>query len=132
MTGPGRPHRCPYCSGTRSVAKGFRYNKTGKVKLRRCKECGRRWTTAPVAGDAPSAAPVAVETAPVVPEPMEDASADIPGRADEREDTAGVVAGCGQEPERTTELSLSGDGGPRQNDSGAEEREESEDTFFAQ
>jgi hypothetical protein len=43
--GRGRPHKCPYCAATRTVAKGFRYNKTGIVKLRRCKVCKRRWTT---------------------------------------------------------------------------------------
>lgn len=43
----GRPHKCPYCNATRSVAKGFRCNKSGKVRLRRCKECGRRWTVGP-------------------------------------------------------------------------------------
>lgn len=42
--GRGRPHKCPYCDATKSVAKGFRYNRSGKVRLRRCKECGRRWT----------------------------------------------------------------------------------------
>lgn len=43
--GRGRPHKCPYCGATKSAAKGFRYNKTGIVKLRRCKACKRRWTT---------------------------------------------------------------------------------------
>ena len=45
--GRGRPHKCPYCGATRTVAKGFRHNKTGIVKLRRCKVCKRLWTTGP-------------------------------------------------------------------------------------
>ena len=50
--GRGRPYKCPYCEATENVAKGYRYNKTGKVKLRRCKACGRRWTTGLAAVDA--------------------------------------------------------------------------------
>jgi|APSaa5957512622_1039677.scaffolds.fasta_scaffold52357_2 hypothetical protein len=37
-------HTCPYCGATKTIAKGFRYNKAGPVLLRRCKSCGRRWT----------------------------------------------------------------------------------------
>ena len=41
----GRPYTCPYCEvAGENVAKGFRLNKDGKVRLRRCKACGRRWT----------------------------------------------------------------------------------------
>ena len=39
-----RPHKCPYCGLNRNTAKGFRRNRNGKVRLRRCKACGRRWT----------------------------------------------------------------------------------------
>ena len=56
IMGRGRPHKCPYCEATSSVAKGFRYNKGEKVRLRRCKVCKRRWTVGPVHGDGPSAA----------------------------------------------------------------------------
>ena len=49
--GRGRPHKCPYCAATTSVAKGFRYNRGGKVRLRRCKACGRRWTVGLVADE---------------------------------------------------------------------------------
>lgn len=46
--GRGRPPKCPYCGATgQSVAKGFRYNKNGAVRLRRCKACKRRWTIGP-------------------------------------------------------------------------------------
>jgi len=54
--GRGRPHKCPYCDATKSVAKGFRYNQAGKVRLRRCKECGRRWTCGAVSDEGNSAA----------------------------------------------------------------------------
>lgn len=37
-------HACPYCGAAKTIAKGFRHNKTGPVPLRRCKSCGRRWT----------------------------------------------------------------------------------------
>jgi hypothetical protein len=47
--GKGRPPKCPYCGSTKpSQAKGFRYNKSGIVRLRRCKACKRRWTLGPV------------------------------------------------------------------------------------
>ena len=39
-----RPYKCPYCGQNRNTAKGFRQNRDGKVRLRRCKACGRRWT----------------------------------------------------------------------------------------
>ena len=41
----GRPHKCPYCSGIATTWKGYRTVKTGKVRLRRCRDCGRKWTT---------------------------------------------------------------------------------------
>jgi len=48
----GRPYKCPYCNiAGENVAKGYRYNKSGKVRLRRCKACGRRWTTGAVSED---------------------------------------------------------------------------------
>lgn len=34
---------CPYCGSEKSVSKGFRYNKTGAVRLRLCKRCNRRF-----------------------------------------------------------------------------------------
>ncbi|MBT4814330.1 MAG: IS1 family transposase [Lentisphaerae bacterium] len=40
----GRPYKCPYCGQNNSIAKGFRRNTGGKVRLRRCRSCGRRWT----------------------------------------------------------------------------------------
>ncbi len=44
----GRPFKCPYCGVSgKSVAKGFRYNKSGKVRLRKCRACNRRWTAGP-------------------------------------------------------------------------------------
>ncbi len=42
--GRGRPHKCPYCGSTKTASKGFRYNRAGTVKLRRCTACKRRWT----------------------------------------------------------------------------------------
>ena len=42
----GRPYKCPHCGvAGKNVAKGYRYNKAaGKVRLRKCISCGRRWT----------------------------------------------------------------------------------------
>ena len=40
----GRPFKCPYCQNSSSTAKGYRYNKDGAVRLRKCKACNRRWT----------------------------------------------------------------------------------------
>ena len=34
---------CPHCGGKESTMKGFRYNKTGAVRLRKCKHCKRRF-----------------------------------------------------------------------------------------
>jgi transposase-like protein len=34
---------CPHCGSKESTLKGFRHNKTGAVKLRKCKQCGRRF-----------------------------------------------------------------------------------------
>lgn len=35
--------RCPYCGSSRTMPKGFRYNKSGAVRLRMCKDCKRRF-----------------------------------------------------------------------------------------
>jgi transcriptional regulator NrdR family protein len=41
----GRPVKCPYCGSTKSVSKGFRKTTTmGLRKLRKCKDCKRRFT----------------------------------------------------------------------------------------
>ena len=45
--GRGRPPLCPNCGKARSVMKGYRYNKGGIVRLRRCLACKRRWTVGP-------------------------------------------------------------------------------------
>jgi transcriptional regulator NrdR family protein len=41
----GRPYKCPYCSSTRTSWKGWRRRQDGKVRLRRCQVCKRRFTT---------------------------------------------------------------------------------------
>ncbi|MEM3640575.1 MAG: DDE-type integrase/transposase/recombinase [Candidatus Bathyarchaeia archaeon] len=35
--------RCPYCGSVETTLKGFRYNKSGAVRLRKCKVCKRRF-----------------------------------------------------------------------------------------
>ena len=40
----GRPAKCPFCGSYRSTLKGRRTNKAGVVRIRKCKQCGRRWT----------------------------------------------------------------------------------------
>ena len=109
--GRGRPHKCPYCAATKSVAKGFRYNKDGKVRLRRCKICGRRWTAATAIGEQSSSI--------CAPEDNSGLSSD-------------ALSGYGarQASNRAIELSLSAEGSPSQEDSGGEGKEESEETLF--
>jgi len=41
----GRPYKCPKCSSTHTSWKGYRILKTGKVRLRKCKQCGRKFTS---------------------------------------------------------------------------------------
>ena len=131
----GRPHKCPYCEATKSVAKGFRYNRDGKVRLRRCKVCGRRWTVGPAPEEPESAGvPASRNEAPADatrPEgvPPDDGDSDEQGRdgREKRQQETG-------EPEeaRRIELPLSGGGSPSQEDPGEERKEESEETFFTQ
>ena len=41
----GRPIKCPYCYGTKTIAKGHRKTVTlGLRPLRKCRTCGRRFT----------------------------------------------------------------------------------------
>ena len=45
--GRGRPFKCPYesCGSTETVSKGVRRTKTmGLRKIRKCRECGRKFT----------------------------------------------------------------------------------------
>jgi len=41
----GRPYKCPYCKSTRTTWKGYRKLAKGKVRLRHCRECNRKFTT---------------------------------------------------------------------------------------
>lgn len=133
--GPGRPHKCPYCDATKSVSKGFRYNKVGKVRLRRCKACGRRWTAGPPpAVQAPIPTETVGETLVAAQHGTEPRTDDQPKQLSQgiwpKNDTQEVEDD--EQAERSTELSLSGEGSPSQDDSGKEENEESEETLFAQ
>ena len=41
-----RPYKCPHCGGTNSIWKGLRpLAEGGAVRIRKCKECGRKYTT---------------------------------------------------------------------------------------
>jgi transcriptional regulator NrdR family protein len=52
----GRPIKCPYCKSGHTVAKGHRKTLTlGLRPLRKCKNCGRRFTYVKKAQKAPSA-----------------------------------------------------------------------------
>lgn len=33
--------KCPYCGSSRTILRGFRYNKSGAVRLRKCKDCNK-------------------------------------------------------------------------------------------
>ncbi|WP_136079214.1 hypothetical protein [Pontiella desulfatans] len=58
--------------------------------------------------------------------------ADAPDQAEQREETDENEDETGHETECRTELSLSGEGSPDQNDPGEERKEEAEEIFFAQ
>ena len=122
--GRGRPPLCPFCRGSKSVAKGYRYNKSGKVRLRRCKGCGRRWTVGPArnepkpdASTEPSSEPQAADQYPAQSEQPE---------SDKDVDKTKIGE------DRRIELPLSGEGSPSQDDPGKEREKESEETFFTQ
>lgn len=33
--------KCPYCGSSKTILKGLRYNKSGAVRIRKCKDCGK-------------------------------------------------------------------------------------------
>jgi len=116
--GRGRPYKCPYCEGSNTVAKGFRYNKSGTVRLRRCKGCGKRWTAGPASSNGAAAG-----------------SGEDPTPSEQNSDNASEA----QQPEEVVpeadgsiELSLPAEESPSQNDPGEGRRVESEETFFTQ
>ncbi len=37
-------YRCPKCGSENTVWAGYRHNKSGKKRLRKCNECGHRFT----------------------------------------------------------------------------------------
>ena len=41
----GRPYKCPKCSSTNTTWKGYRKRREGKVRLRKCRDCKRKFTT---------------------------------------------------------------------------------------
>jgi transposase-like protein len=36
--------QCPKCGGEKHTSKGYRYNRSGLVRVRKCKECGRKFS----------------------------------------------------------------------------------------
>ena len=130
----GRPHKCPYCEATTSVAKGFRYNKAGKVRLRRCKSCGRRWTAGAVheeqKPDAGGGDQETMEMAEVPDDYTSEPAVDVPDQVEQGKEIAESDQETGEEPDRGIELSLSGEESPNHEDSGEERLEEAEDTFL--
>ena len=41
----GRACKCPYCRSTHTIWKGYRGRQADKVRLRQCKDCGRKFTS---------------------------------------------------------------------------------------
>lgn len=41
----GRPYKCRSCGGTNTIWKGYRKVVGGKVRIRKCKDCGKKFTT---------------------------------------------------------------------------------------
>ena len=39
-----RPFKCPYCRSIQTTWKGYRVLAKGRVRLRKCKQCGRKFT----------------------------------------------------------------------------------------
>jgi transposase-like protein len=37
-------YKCPKCGSTDTLWRGYRYNKSSKKRLRKCKHCGRKFT----------------------------------------------------------------------------------------
>jgi len=107
--GRGRPPRCPYCKASKSVLKGYRYNKTGTVKLRRCLACKRRWTVGPALKGTKPPSPEAGGTAPAKAQPA----------APTNEPTGQINH---LDKDKNLELTLSGEGSPSHYDPGGEER----------
>ena len=35
---------CPYCKSRNIVSAGYRYNRSGKKNIEKCKKCGRKFT----------------------------------------------------------------------------------------
>jgi transcriptional regulator NrdR family protein len=52
----GRPYTCPNCSSTQTIWKGYRIVRAGRVRLRRCKDCGRKFTSRRFEEEAPQLA----------------------------------------------------------------------------
>ena len=62
----GRPAKCPYCDSHATRPKGWRQTATlGRRRIRKCRDCGRRFTLGRNALADPLALP---EQAPAVPE----------------------------------------------------------------
>ena len=134
--GRGRPHKCPYCEATKSVAKGFRYNRSGKVRLRRCKACGRRWTVGtvqeeeiadppqPVRIDGQENPPALQEAEAAGHEETSTVADHATDRTEDRDQDSEAT-----EEDRSIELSLSGEESPSHENPGKEGEEESEETL---
>lgn len=103
--GRGRPHKCPYCGATKNVAKGFRYNKAGIVKLRRCLKCRRRWTAGVKPADQKSPDPTQIS-----------GEQGLMGSNSLKTETQPAPEQVDQE--RNIELPLSGEVGPSHDDPG--------------
>lgn len=41
----GRPYKCRYCRSTHTIWKGYRARSSDKVRLRVCRDCGRKFTS---------------------------------------------------------------------------------------
>ena len=131
----GRPHKCPYCEATKSVAKGFRYNRSGKVRLRRCRSCGRRWTVGPVPeepSNTKSDAPGGEDTRYMTNSEERPADAGVSNEQERDESEKQERDSTQPEEDRRIELPLSGEGSPSHEDPGKGKETESEETFFTQ
>ena len=90
----GRPYTCPYCSSTNTVWKGYRKRNKDRVRLRRCRECMRRFTTRVVEPneESPTPEPESTEAESTQPDPVETESTKPESTETEPIETEMIVA----------------------------------------
>ena len=74
----GRPYTCPYCSSTETIWKGYRLVKAGRVRLRKCRSCNRKFTTRKFFQEGPMDHPTDLKTSDEISPKLEEPSEETP------------------------------------------------------